>query len=66
MYDLSIHGGVLNSIPLYQCYLTVLNFFGTSVFTRQDNSELFCMMEKTRMYVFRNLDPEVCVTVKIS
>ncbi|XP_046859399.1 WD repeat-containing protein 35-like isoform X2 [Xenia sp. Carnegie-2017] len=23
-----------------------------------DNSELFCMMEKTRMYVFRNLDPE--------
>lgn len=24
-----------------------------------DNPELFSMMEKTRMYVFRNLDPEV-------
>lgn len=23
-----------------------------------DNSELFAVMEKTRMYVFRNLDPE--------
>lgn len=26
-----------------------------------DNPDLFCMMEKTRMYVFRNLDPEVSV-----
>lgn len=25
----------------------------------RDNPELFAMMEKTRMYVFRNLDPEV-------
>lgn len=25
----------------------------------EDNSELFAMMEKTRMYIFRNLDPEV-------
>ncbi|XP_071111924.1 WD repeat-containing protein 35-like isoform X1 [Haliotis cracherodii] len=24
----------------------------------EDNSELFSMMEKTRMYIFRNLDPE--------
>lgn len=24
----------------------------------EDNSELFAMMEKTRMYVFRNMDPE--------
>jgi hypothetical protein len=24
----------------------------------QDNSELFAMMEKTRMYIFRGLDPE--------
>lgn len=24
----------------------------------QDNPELFAMMEKTRMYVFRNMDPE--------
>ncbi|CAH1774582.1 unnamed protein product [Owenia fusiformis] len=24
----------------------------------EDNSELFAMMEKTRMYIFRNLDPE--------
>lgn len=24
-----------------------------------DNPDLFSMMEKTRMYVFRNLDPEV-------
>lgn len=23
-----------------------------------DNPELFAMMEKTRMYVFRNMDPE--------
>ena len=27
----------------------------------EDNSELFAMMEKTRMYIFRNLDPEVIV-----
>lgn len=26
-----------------------------------DNPDLFSMMEKTRMYVFRNLDPEVSV-----
>ena len=25
----------------------------------EDNTELFAMMEKTRMYIFRNLDPEV-------
>lgn len=28
-----------------------------------DNPDLFAMMEKTRMYVFRNLDPEVSVCV---
>ena len=28
-------------------------------FTFKDNAELFAMMEKTRMYIFRNLDPEV-------
>lgn len=28
-----------------------------------DNPDLFAMMEKTRMYVFRNLDPEVSVQV---
>lgn len=27
-----------------------------------DNPDLFAMMEKTRMYVFRNLDPEVSVS----
>ena len=27
----------------------------------KDNAELFAMMEKTRMYIFRNLDPEVFV-----
>ena len=27
-----------------------------------DNPELFAMMEKTRMYVFRGLDPEEPVT----
>lgn len=27
-----------------------------------DNPDLFAMMEKTRMYVFRNLDPEVNVS----
>lgn len=27
-----------------------------------DNPDLFSMMEKTRMYVFRNLDPEVTDT----
>jgi len=26
-----------------------------------DNPELFAMMEKTRMYVFRNMEPEVGV-----
>lgn len=29
----------------------------------QDNPELFSMMEKTRMYIFRNLDPEVCIAL---
>uniref|UniRef100_A0A671TY55 WD repeat-containing protein 35 n=1 Tax=Sparus aurata TaxID=8175 RepID=A0A671TY55_SPAAU len=29
-----------------------------------DNPDLFAMMEKTRMYVFRNLDPEVIFTFK--
>lgn len=28
-------------------------------FCSKDNAELFAMMEKTRMYIFRNLDPEV-------
>lgn len=28
-----------------------------------DNPDLFAMMEKTRMYVFRNLDPEVNAAV---
>lgn len=28
-----------------------------------DNPDLFAMMEKTRMYVFRNLDPEVSASV---
>ena len=27
----------------------------------QDNHELFAMMEKTRMYIFRSLDPEVTI-----
>lgn len=27
-----------------------------------DNPDLFAVMEKTRMYVFRNLDPEVCIS----
>lgn len=31
-----------------------------------DNPDLFAMMEKTRMYVFRNLDPEVNVQVCVS
>ena len=30
----------------------------------EDNAELFAMMEKTRMYIFRNLDPEV-LTLKV-
>ena len=30
-----------------------------------DNPDLFAMMEKTRMYVFRNLDPEVSALVMI-
>ena len=32
-----------------------IHFFATF----QDNHELFAMMEKTRMYIFRSLDPEV-------
>lgn len=31
-----------------------------------DNPDLFAMMEKTRMYVFRNLDPEVNVCLMLS
>lgn len=30
-----------------------------------DNPDLFSMMEKTRMYVFRNLDPEVSVQLVV-
>lgn len=30
-----------------------------------DNPDLFSMMEKTRMYVFRNLDPEVAVQLEL-
>lgn len=30
-----------------------------------DNPDLFSMMEKTRMYVFRNLDPEVSVQLQL-
>lgn len=30
-----------------------------------DNPDLFSMMEKTRMYVFRNLDPEVGVQLVV-
>ena len=29
----------------------------------EDNPELFAMMEKTRMYVFRNMEPEVIVII---
>lgn len=29
----------------------------------KDNPDLFAMMEKTRMYVFRNLDPEVSINI---
>lgn len=29
----------------------------------KDNPDLFAMMEKTRMYVFRNLDPEVNINI---
>lgn len=29
----------------------------------KDNPDLFAMMEKTRMYVFRNLDPEVNISI---
>lgn len=29
----------------------------------KDNPDLFAVMEKTRMYVFRNLDPEVNINV---
>lgn len=29
----------------------------------KDNPDLFAMMEKTRMYVFRNLDPEVDINI---
>ena len=38
-------------------HIHILNFLLLPLF--QDNSELFAMMEKTRMYIFRNLDPEV-------
>ena len=30
----------------------------------KDNPDLFAMMEKTRMYVFRNLDPEVNINMR--
>ena len=36
-----------------------LNLSLSCAFFPQDNAELFAMMEKTRMYIFRNLDPEV-------
>ncbi len=36
---------------------TILTIFFS--FNPKDNPELFAMMEKTRMYVFRSLDPEV-------
>jgi len=39
--------------------LFIVNFVDVLCFTPQDNAELFAMMEKTRMYIFRNLDPEV-------
>lgn len=29
----------------------------------KDNPDLFAVMEKTRMYVFRNLDPEVSINI---
>ena len=29
----------------------------------EDNPELFAMMEKTRMYVFRNMEPEVICSI---
>lgn len=29
----------------------------------KDNPDLFAVMEKTRMYVFRNLDPEVNINI---
>ena len=29
----------------------------------EDNAELIAMMEKTRMYIFRNLDPEVRIII---
>ena len=31
----------------------------------QDNSELFAIMEKTRLYVVRGLEAEVCTDVQI-
>lgn len=31
-----------------------------------DNPNMFAMMEKTRMYIFRGLDPEVIITIVIS
>lgn len=29
----------------------------------EDNPELFAMMEKTRMYIFRNMEPEVICSI---
>jgi len=41
--------------------LFIVQFVDVLYFISQDNAELFAMMEKTRMYIFRNLDPEVLV-----
>lgn len=46
------------------CYIINVDFFivqfvDVRCFIPQDNAELFAMMEKTRMYIFRKLDPEV-------
>lgn len=39
--------------------LFIVQFVDVRCFIPQDNAELFAMMEKTRMYIFRKLDPEV-------
>ena len=38
---------------MWMCEKTSFYFF-----ILKDNPELFAVMEKTRMYIFRNLDPE--------
>ena len=40
-------------------FLSLKLSLSCAFFCPQDNAELFAMMEKTRMYIFRNLDPEV-------